>query len=278
MDGSTYRQPPPTQKGLTSLLAVLLMLILPSSASAIDKNEDADNGRNLRKVSQLLPVPEPQKRLRRRAEGTQTRAAYRFISLDVPGAVGTVANAINNAEEITGDYLDVSGAIRGFRLQFSGGQPQFTTISFPGSRNTFATGISDSGKIVGDYTDATGKYHTFVLNGRVFTTIDFPGASDTFGGGINNSTIVGTYRISSTAGSTYRGYSLDGGSFTTISVPDAKETFVFGLNSAGDAISGASADDSGNGQGVIFRVTNTGSISKRTIIIIIIIVEGPPPI
>jgi probable HAF family extracellular repeat protein len=72
-------------------------------------------------------------------------SAFTFTTIDVPGAVETVARAITNDGDIAGHFKDANGQQHGFLLV--GGV--FTTIDFPGADQTRARGINKSDSIVG---------------------------------------------------------------------------------------------------------------------------------
>jgi hypothetical protein len=112
-----------------------------------------------------------------------------FITFDAPGAksvaaagYGTVPESINDAGAITGHYIDVRNATRGF-VRSPGGK--FTTFDAPGASSSAAFGygtlpesINDAGAIAGHYGDANGLYHGFLrIPGGEFTTFDAPGAA-----------------------------------------------------------------------------------------------------
>ncbi len=77
---------------------------------------------------------------------------------DPLAAFGTFAQAINDAGQIVGFYVDSSNVDHGF-LYFDG---VFTTIDDPlGAQGTVATGVNNLGQVVGYYKDAGGAYHGF---------------------------------------------------------------------------------------------------------------------
>ena len=89
---------------------------------------------------------------------------------------GTSPEAINNAGQVTGYFLDASGVPHGFLKN----SDSFTTIDPPAASLTLAYGIDDRGVIVGLYVDTTGTFHGFVRGSDgQFTTFDVPGASGT---------------------------------------------------------------------------------------------------
>lgn len=80
--------------------------------------------------------------------------AFRFASIDVPGATGTLATGINDRGHVVGIYYDAAGNSHGFLLK----RDRFFTVDVPGSLvgvsgtlQTEANGINPAGDIVGDY-------------------------------------------------------------------------------------------------------------------------------
>jgi probable HAF family extracellular repeat protein len=80
---------------------------------------------------------------------------YTFTTIDVPGSLQTVAEAINTSGQVAGYYDDSSGHEHGFL--YSGGH--YTTIDVHGNR-TYANAINDPGQIVGDYVIYVGPVPT----------------------------------------------------------------------------------------------------------------------
>ncbi|MFL5237477.1 MAG: hypothetical protein ACJ8EL_07715, partial [Rhizomicrobium sp.] len=87
----------------------------------------------------------------RAADGTLT-------TFDVPGAVSTVANSINDNGEIAGYYNDNAGT-HGFLLNAHG---KYRTFDVSGSSGTFPNNVNNKGQIVGWYITGEGDYHGFV--------------------------------------------------------------------------------------------------------------------
>jgi uncharacterized membrane protein len=82
-----------------------------------------------------------------------------FTTIDVSGAILTVAQGINNAGTIVGIYLDDEG-FHGFVRSRKG---DFTTVDAPGaSGDTEINSINAKGEIVGFYVDAGGVQHGFL--------------------------------------------------------------------------------------------------------------------
>ena len=85
------------------------------------------------------------------------RAQYDYTTLEVPGAILTVAIAINDAGQIVGRYT-VGGGDHGFLLDVDG---SYTTLDVPGVTGTQAWGINDNGQVVGQAA-ADGRNHGFL--------------------------------------------------------------------------------------------------------------------
>ena len=81
-----------------------------------------------------------------------------YKTLDVPDAVLTVAEGINNPGQIAGLYVDADGNQHGFVLC----NGVYTAIDVPGETNTGVFSINALGEIVGSYDDAGGNTHGYV--------------------------------------------------------------------------------------------------------------------
>ncbi len=112
-----------------------------------------------------------------------------FSTIDVPDAIATYANGINNAEDVVGEYIGSDAKQHGYLS--SGGS--VTNIDRPGADTTTPYGINARGQIAGAYREA-GATHGFVLASGSYLTIDYPGATSTEVFGINNKgEVVGDY-------------------------------------------------------------------------------------
>jgi uncharacterized membrane protein len=106
-----------------------------------------------------------------------------FTTIDYPGAIATLANAINDSGSITGFYEDSSTALHGYLDQ--GGT--FTNLDFPNANWTIPLGINNEGTVSGIYEDnATFITHGFTWAGGVFSRVDVPNSTASGVGGINN--------------------------------------------------------------------------------------------
>jgi uncharacterized membrane protein len=104
-----------------------------------------------------------------------------FRTIDVPGAIGTIAFDVNDRGEVVGIYADPKagdpkGTTHGFRLR----KGVFSTIDPPGAvdiegtpgfQATAPLGINTRGQVVGQYADARGP-HAYLLDKGRYTTID----------------------------------------------------------------------------------------------------------
>lgn len=89
--------------------------------------------------------------------GAAFATAYKYTSIDYPGAIGTYPYGINDSGQIVGCYSDGSGNVHGFLL--AGGT--YTSFDCPGAIWTYPFGINTAGQIVGWYLDASGNRHAF---------------------------------------------------------------------------------------------------------------------
>jgi probable HAF family extracellular repeat protein len=170
---------------------------------------------------------------------------YTFASIDVPGAIATDPQGLNDSGSIVGYYTDTASQTHGFLYA----EASFTPIDVPGASHTWARGINNSGNIVGYYTDATGKTQGFLFSGGHFTLVNYPAAAATFAQGINNSgSIVGYY--TDAANRTY-GFLYSGGQFSTINFLGASGTYAYGINDSGDIV-GSYVDSVGFSTGFLY--------------------------
>ena len=116
--------------------------------------------------------------------GTKTTFAF-------AGASATFAYAMNDKDQVVGEYKDSGNVFHGYFRDSSG---TLTAINVPGALTTTASGINNIGWITGSYTDGAGVRHGFLDRAGLFTTIDAPGAKTTSVFRINNNNDVdGTF-------------------------------------------------------------------------------------
>jgi uncharacterized membrane protein len=197
------------------------------------------------------------------------RKARRHRSVDVPGALITLAYALNDRTQVVGQYIDEgavpdaqgrlpAGSVHGFLWH----RDEFATIDVPGAPLTQPLGINNRGEIVGADMEAdvdpddpyayydTGRLRGFVLRHGEFTPVDFPGGQGTKVSGINDhGQMVGYYDTPEAR----RGFVLKGGRFTEIDPPGSLTTLPSGIDKRGRVV-GAYLDANGiNGRGFIWK-------------------------
>jgi probable HAF family extracellular repeat protein len=159
----------------------------------------------------------------------------KLIRIDVPGAMLTVANGINERGQVVGFYVDAGGMPHGYLWE----KGRFATVDAPGPMPTAAIDINDRGQILGAYGPITGEVlHGFLMSGRVYTTFDAPGVALTQPSAINNrGQIVGLTLDAPGADSPgTRGFLLAQGvkgPFAPVAFPGAARTAAFDINDRG---------------------------------------------
>jgi uncharacterized membrane protein len=73
------------------------------------------------------------------------KRTFTTIDVDIPGAVGTQVQGINNRGQMTGAYHDAEANVRGFLMD----KGVFTTVLPPDAFTGTASDINDRGQIVG---------------------------------------------------------------------------------------------------------------------------------
>jgi hypothetical protein len=108
-----------------------------------------------------------------------TRPAFIFSTIDVPGATSTFAAGMNSRGDIAGDYRDASGKFHGYLLS----DGVLTTFDYPGAVYTDARGINARGEIVGAYKRSGERrvdFHGYLrTRDGDFLPVDFPGHLNT---------------------------------------------------------------------------------------------------
>jgi hypothetical protein len=135
-----------------------------------------------------------------------------YTTLNVPGALFTSANAINDAGVVVGQWSP-GGPNPNDSFTYSGGV--YTLINRPGADFTSATAINDHGDIAGTFftgSNATG----FIKVGNVYTDISVPGADSTFVNSLNATDSVAGYYFSGTGEGAFV---ETGGVYTLITPP-----------------------------------------------------------
>ena len=106
---------------------------------------------------------------------------YDFVPLDVPGAINTGAEGINNHNEIAGWFFDGS---LGRSFVLSNGV--FTPLAMEGANTTIARDINDDGRVVGEF-QLNGHVHAFLYSAGTFSEpFGVGNFGDAYARGINN--------------------------------------------------------------------------------------------
>jgi uncharacterized membrane protein len=98
------------------------------------------------------PIPDPPKPPPRHGFLRSSKGV--FTTFNVPGAVLTIGEGINNAGTIVGVYVLADGSAHGF-VRTNG---VFMTVDVPNSSNTAINSINANGQIVGSYDDSNGTH------------------------------------------------------------------------------------------------------------------------
>ena len=104
---------------------------------------------------------------------------FTYTTIEVPGALATVAWGINAGGAIVGSYVDADFRSHGFLLR----DGQFTTIDYPGADGNDARGISPNGDIVGGYWlpgEPFVNIHGYLRTAKGdFVPVNYPGHTNT---------------------------------------------------------------------------------------------------
>ena len=111
-----------------------------------------------------------------------------WLTIDVPGAIGTEAAAINGHHVIAGDYVSTGSVDHGFVRTPDGTLTPFDDPASNGS--TLVSGINLSGTIVGR-SEVAGGFAGFIRSSSgTFTSFSVPGTTVTIPTAINDSGVV----------------------------------------------------------------------------------------
>lgn len=198
-------------------------------------------------------------------------AEYTFTKIEVPNALYTIAEGLNDDGDVVGAYApELFGPEHGF-LFLDG---QYSEVAVPDAQVTIPFGINRKGVISGIYVPQTAGQSAFILDdgkfillevpraddinkqghvvgyrsvGRinqqayfykkgVFTAIatdaDFPGADGSAATGINDHDDIVGYWFSVNV----HGFIKKGKTYTTFDVPGADTTALMGINKHGDLV------------------------------------------
>jgi probable HAF family extracellular repeat protein len=157
---------------------------------------------------------------------------FAFRTVDIPGAVDTVAMGINDSGQIVGTYgsnlmnAQTPRIAHGFVFQ----NGQHITYDVTGAEQTWAYGINKAGKFVGEYLQ--GGYHPFLHDADGFTTLNIPGALEGNAHGINSLDWIAGHYDSDGSGA-FHGFLKAGINITVLNVAGAWSTSAGGINDSG---------------------------------------------
>jgi probable HAF family extracellular repeat protein len=159
--------------------------------------------------------------------------AFKFTTVNVPGATQTFPGGINNAGVVVGGYEDSSQVFHGYILSGK----KLTKLDDPKGIGTLCSNLAPDGAIavVGYYIASDGTSVGFLYKNGIFTDISGPqGTTASAAFGINDSgAIVGDYTDAN--GNTH-GFLLNGTKYTTLNVPGALSTVAYGINNTGNIV------------------------------------------
>jgi uncharacterized membrane protein len=179
------------------------------------------------------------------AHGYLRDARGRFTTIDVPGALTTLAWRINNRGQVVGIYSDVDRQVPlRFLRAYIYEKGRFTRVDAPGVSNTTLADINDRGQSIGqafDLANPLNSHYAFLRErDGTFTRLpDVPGAGQTIHLGLNNrGQTAATAAFLSADGTfvTLRAFRYDDGEPTRIAVPGAVSTFATAINDHGHIV------------------------------------------
>ena len=179
-------------------------------------------------------------------------------TFDYPGALVTVANAVNERSEVAGTFESPAqyGFVR-FRNSFS------RPIRDPNdrSRSTVLAGINNTDTVAGYYLGTDRSYHSFLLSGSIFSEID-AGVANIIMGGVND-----TDNVCGSTLAPYNAFVVIDGTPSVFSIPGADVTNGSAINNLNQCV-GYFSDASGvygflrNADGSLdYPISNPGSQS-----------------
>jgi probable HAF family extracellular repeat protein len=176
-----------------------------------------------------------------------------------PGSPYTIPFAINNANQIVGNYLDSAGVQHAY-ISSGGNYQTIDPPVDPSALTASANSINNHGQVVVSNADAFGNLTNYLYaNGQFTPLAALPNTASAYG--INDAdTIVGTFNDPSGLGYLPHGFILQGGQFTQLDDPNAGESFsnffsgttVTAINDNGEIV-GYYADVNNNIHGFIYQ-------------------------
>ena len=172
-----------------------------------------------------------------------------FTEFDVPGAINTYINVLNDSGDF-GGTVDVTGGNQAY-VSIGG---SITSFSVPGAITTAVYGLNNLNQTAGSYMDSGSVFHGFfrAVDGTLTFPIDPPGSTQTFIFGMNDRAwMVGRYVDG--AGATHGLFFSSPTRFLVFDYPGATFTSLNGINQQG-VICGRYLDSSGVEHGIVARV------------------------
>src|SRR5580704_12377520 len=128
-------------------------------------------------------------------------AGKKYKTLDVPGALATIATGINNQGHIVLYWQD---QMQNTESSLYNGKT-YKTIDVPGASNTYAEDLDNADDVIYQWLDADLHPHGALLRGGAYYKFDHPAAMGTYGAGINDRrTVVGFYEPDNNYGGGFR--------------------------------------------------------------------------
>jgi uncharacterized membrane protein len=115
-----------------------------------------------------------------------------YITLDVPGAVGTGVDGINNKSDMVVFWVDSNGIGQSSITDDDG--KTYKTINVPQAIYSAASAINNNGDVVYTWVDSADRVRGALRHKGKYYKFDYPKAVYTYGGGLNDlNTILGGY-------------------------------------------------------------------------------------
>jgi PEP-CTERM motif len=180
--------------------------------------------------------------------------SYNFVTIDLPGALGTDIYGINNNGLISGLGFNSSFQSTGFL--YNNGILTPYTAPLPGGGSAIDTEfyqVNNAGQVAVSYYGADSIYHAAVYNSGTATWTylpDIQGAAQNLAGGINNHGLVVGDSFTNSSFSGGVGWSWNGSQYTMFSAPGADPsltpggTATYSVNDAGQIV-GYAIDSNG---------------------------------
>ena len=199
-----------------------------------------------------------------------------YTQINLPGAISTTANGINDAGRCgrRGPFARRAVLLRAISIMTASSPISGAPGTSSPSVFTDAEAINDADQVVGIYRSTFGSHDQgFLYQNGTYTTISDPnGAEGTEAFGINNSgEIVGQYTDS--AGKTHGFIDVDG-TFTTIDDPLGVNTAITGINDAGQIV-GYYQDSSGIDHGFVASLNGVSTPEDQALTLTTLSVSDP---